>query len=149
MPEARPAFAQAFSLSGEVAVVTGGGTGLGFAMSSTLLAAGAKVVITGRRANVLDAAVAKLGSGAYCCQHDITDSTGIAPLIERISHDVGEPTILINNAGTHLKKPLVETTDAEFHRVLATHVEGAFAMSRAVVPRMKARGHGSVRSSLQ
>jgi hypothetical protein len=99
--------------------------------SSALLAAGARVVITGRRADILNTAVAKLGLGAYCFQQDITDSASIAPLIEGISHDVCEPTILINNAGIHMKKPLVETSDAEFHRVPATHVEGAFAACRA------------------
>lgn len=144
MPETCSALAQAFSLSGEIALVTGGGTGLGYAMSSALLAAGARVVITGRRADVLEQAVASLGEGAYASQHDITDHESIAPLIDHISREVGEPTILINNAGTHLKKPLAETTGAEFHRVLATHVEGAFAMSRAVAPRMRTTGHGAI-----
>ncbi len=144
MPDAHPDFAQAFSLADEVAIVTGGGTGLGFAMASALLAAGAKVVLTGRRADVLSAAVNQLGPGAYAYPHDITDTFSIAPLIDRITREVGEPTILINNAGTHLKKPLTETTDAEFHRVLATHVEGSFAMARAVAPQMKTRRHGSM-----
>ena len=64
--------------------------------------------------------------------------------MERIHREIGHPTILINNAGTHLKKPLVDTTPEEFRSVLATHVEGAFAMSRAVVPGMRRVGHGSL-----
>lgn len=144
MPESHSTLAQAFSLNGQLALVTGGGTGLGYAMSSALLAAGAKVVITGRRADILEKAVDSLGEGAHACPHDITDQKNVNSLIDFIAREVGEPTILINNAGVHLKKPLVETSDAEFHRVLATHVEGAFAMSRAVAPRMKAQGHGSI-----
>lgn len=144
MPDASLAFPQAFSLSGEVALVTGGGTGLGFAMSSALITAGAKVAITGRRADVLHNAVAELGPAASCFQHDITHHESIAPLIERITSEVGTPTILVNNAGTHLKKPLAETASVDFHRVIATHVEGSFAMARAVAPHMQTRRHGSI-----
>ena len=144
MPDAQLDPTQAFSLKGEVAIVTGGGTGLGFAMASALIAAGAKAVLTGRRADVLDSAVAQLGPNARAFPHDITNSASIAPLIDRITTEIGEPTILINNAGTHLKKPLTETSDAEFHHVLATHVEGGFAMARAVAPRMQASRHGSI-----
>jgi NAD(P)-dependent dehydrogenase (short-subunit alcohol dehydrogenase family) len=144
MPETRTASIEAFSLRGEVALITGGGTGLGYAMSAALLAAGAKIVITGRRADVLRNAVESLGPGAHAYPHDITDRDGIGPLIDCISREVGPTSILINNAGTHLKKPLGDTTDADFERVMATHVEGAFAMSRAVAARMKQRGHGSI-----
>ncbi len=129
----------AFSLRGEIALVTGGGTGLGYAMSAALLAAGAKVVITGRRENVLDEAVAALGPGAFAFRQDLTDFAEIDPLVERIGKQVGNPTILVNNAGIHLKKPLVDTKLEEFQAVLATHVSGAFAMSRAVVPNMRLR----------
>lgn len=144
MPDSPSPLSQAFSLTGELVLVTGGGTGLGYAMSSALLAAGAKVVITGRRADVLKRAVDSLGEGAHACPHDITDHDKIPALIDYLSREVGEPTILVNNAGTHLKKPITETTVAEFHRILATHVEGAFAMSRAVAPYMKASGRGSI-----
>lgn len=134
----------AFSLRGEIALVTGGGTGLGYAMSAALLAAGAKVVITGRRENVLDEAVAALGPGAFAFRQDLTDFAEIDPLVERIGKQVGNPTILVNNAGIHLKKPLVDTKLEEFQAVLATHVSGAFAMSRAVVPNMRLAGHGTL-----
>ena len=144
MPENFDALRSAFSLPNEIALVTGGGSGLGYAMSAALLAAGARVVITGRRQEVLDAAVATLGPGASCFRQDLTNHAEIEPLMERIHREIGHPTILINNAGTHLKKPLVDTTPEEFRSVLATHVEGAFAMSRAVVPGMRSVGHGSL-----
>ncbi len=144
MPETISTFPAAFSLSGEIAMVTGGGTGLGYAMSSAFLAAGAKVVITGRRAEVLDRAVATLGPGAFAYSQDLTAHAAIDPLVERIGNEVGHPTILVNNAGIHLKKSLIETTTEEFQRVLCTHVEGAFALTRAVVPGMRRQGRGSI-----
>lgn len=136
--------AKAFSLEGQLAIVTGGGTGLGYAMSSCLLASGARVVITGRRADVLDRAVAELGEGAAAEPHDVADTLRAGSLVERIEAKFGNPTILINNAGTHVKKALEQHTREEFDRILATHVGGAFSMTQAVVPRMKAYGGGSV-----
>ncbi len=136
--------AKAFSLEGQLAIVTGGGTGLGYAMSSCLLACGARVVITGRRADVLKHAVAELGEGAAAEPHDVTDVESVNGLVERIEAKFGNPTILINNAGTHVKKPLEQHTREEFDRILATHVGGAFNLTQAVVLRMKAAGGGSV-----
>lgn len=136
--------AKAFSLEGQLAIVTGGGTGLGYAMSSCLLSCGARVVITGRRADVLKRAVAGLGEGAAAEPHDVTEVEEAGNLIERVEAKYGIPTILINNAGTHVKKPLEQHTREEFDRILATHVGGAFSMTQAVVPRMKAAGGGSV-----
>lgn len=144
MPEAISSFPQAFSLTGEIAMITGGGTGLGYAMGSALLASGAKVILTGRRADVLERAAAALGPGAYAYGQDVTAAAEIDPLLERICAEVGHPTILVNNAGIHLKRALVETTPEEFHRVLATHVEGSFALSRALVPGMRRQGHGCI-----
>jgi len=135
---------EAFSLAGEVALVTGGGTGLGYAMSNALLASGAKVIITGRRIDILDRAVETLGPGAFAFKQDLTDISQIDPLVRRIREEVGSPTILINNAGIHLKKALVETTAEEFQRVFATHVEGAFALTRALVPEMRRQRRGSI-----
>jgi NAD(P)-dependent dehydrogenase (short-subunit alcohol dehydrogenase family) len=65
-------------------------------------------------------------------------------LVRRIERRHGLPTILVNNAGTHLKKTLEETTLQAFRGVLATHVEGAFSLTRAAVPAMKRAGGGSV-----
>lgn len=133
-----------FSLQGEVAVITGGGSGLGYAMGVAMLAAGAKVVLTGRREDVLNRAVETLGEGAFAFAQDLTKPSETDDLINRIRERVGDPTILVNNAGTHLKKPLVETDLDEFRSVMATHVEGAFTMSRALVPAMRKNGRGSI-----
>jgi gluconate 5-dehydrogenase len=136
--------AEAFSLNGSLAIVTGGGTGLGFAMASCFVASGARVVITGRRAEVLQLAAEQLGENAFSEQHDVTDVEGASSLLDRIERQHGAPAILVNNAGTHVKKTIEDHTIADFHGILATHVEGAFAMTRATVPLMKRAGGGSV-----
>ncbi len=135
---------KAFSLRGKIALVTGGGTGLGFAMSEAFLAAGARVAITGRRLDVLSEAVAALGPAASAFEHDVTDEASTAMMLERVERSVGTPNILVNNAGMHLKRPICETSITDFREVLATHVEGAFSVTRAVVPGMRRQGGGCV-----
>ncbi|MGA8111773.1 MAG: SDR family oxidoreductase [Acidobacteriaceae bacterium] len=135
---------EVFGLSGKLAIVTGGGTGLGFAMASCFSAAGATVVITGRRFDILRQAAARIGEGVFAEQHDVTDLTASAALLARIEERHGPPAILVNNAGTHVKKPIEGHTLDDFQSILATHVEGAFALTQAVAPRMKSAGGGSI-----
>lgn len=136
--------ANVFSLQNELAIITGGGTGLGFAMASCFVAAGARVVLTGRRVDVLENAVQQLGSAAAYEVHDVTELDSCRDLVARIAERHGAPTILVNNAGVHAKKSLEEHSFEDFHSVIGTHVEGAFAMSQAVVPYMKKAEHGSI-----
>jgi NAD(P)-dependent dehydrogenase (short-subunit alcohol dehydrogenase family) len=131
-------------MSGKLAVVTGGGTGLGYAMAACFVAAGARVVITGRRREVLEQAAVQLGESVFSEQHDVTDLAASATLMERIEKRHGAPAILVNNAGTHVKKPVEAHTLEEFHGILATHVEGAFSLTQAAVPLMKQAGGGSI-----
>ena len=133
-----------FSLAGQLAIVTGGGTGLGFAMASCLSAAGARVVITGRRMKVLDEAAQKLGSSVSPEEYDVTELAAAPAFVKKVEERYGPPSILINNAGIHVKKSIEEHTLEDFHRVLATHVEGAFALTRAVVTGMKRARQGSI-----
>lgn len=113
-------------------------------MASCFCAAGATVVITGRRDDVLKEAAQQLGPNAFAEQYDVTDFRGAGSLMERIERQYGVPNILVNNAGTHVKKTIEDHTVEEFHGILATHVEGAFALTRAVVPLMKRAGGGSI-----
>jgi len=137
-------FNEAFSLRGETALITGGGTGIGLAMARAMHGAGARVVLVGRREAELQDAVAALGAGAFAFAHDVTDFAGAAGLVERVTREVGPITCLVNNAGIHLKKPAVETTPEEFQKVLNTHIVGAHALTRAVAPGMIERKHGTI-----
>jgi NAD(P)-dependent dehydrogenase (short-subunit alcohol dehydrogenase family) len=136
--------ADVFSMRGNLVVITGGGTGLGYAMASCFAAAGARVVITGRRKDVLDQASEELGKNVFPEQHDLTDLTSSAELIARIEKRHGVPGVLVNNAGIHVKKPLEGHTLEDFRGILATQVEGAFAVTQATVPQMKKAGGGSI-----
>lgn len=136
--------APAFALDGEVALVTGGGSGLGLAMARCLVASGARAVLAGRRAAAVREAAEALGPAASWVAHDVTRLEAAGELVAAAEERAGPVSILINNAGVHLKKDAVETTPEEFHAVLATHVEAAFALTRAALPGMYARGHGSV-----
>ena len=139
-----PKLAAAFDLTGQTALITGGGTGLGLGMAHCLAAAGARVLLVGRREPELAAACAAIGPQAQALSGDITKLETISVLVEQAEQRVGPITILINKAGVHLKKPALQTSDAEFSLVLQTHVHGAFALTREVGQRMVARGAGSV-----
>lgn len=138
-------YPDAFSLKGEVALITGGGTGIGKAIAQAFLAAGAdKVVLAARREDVLRAAVAELGPRAAWRLHDVTDAASTEQTIAAIEAEHGPISILVNNAGSTIKKPTEEMTDAEFRQVLDAHVMGAFSMSRWAARGMLERGRGSM-----
>lgn len=131
----------AFNLTGERALITGGGTGLGLAMAKCLIAAGAEVVITGRRVDVLERAAIELGPLASFRVHDVTAFEEADDLISSID---GEISILINNAGHVVKKPVEETSMDEFSGQIDTHITGAFALAKAALPAMKAAQKGHI-----
>jgi gluconate 5-dehydrogenase len=139
-----PKTTPALSLEGEVAVVTGGGTGLGRAVAGTLSACGARVAITGRTESTLESAVRQMGDGARYYVHDLSVQDTAPQVFERIASDIGSPTILVNNAGVHLKKPVADTRTEEFQALLSTHVLGAFNMSSAAIPHMKQARRGNI-----
>ncbi len=133
-----------FSLDQRVALITGGGTGLGLGIATAMAQAGATVVIVGRRAEVLEQAVASIGPGADFIIHDV-DRTADAPaLVAEILRRHGRIDILVNNAGIHLKKRVQDISEEEFFRVLSTHVLGAHALTRACLNDMTSRGDGVV-----
>ena len=129
-----------FSLEGETALITGGGTGLGLGIAECFVKAGAEVVITGRREGPLAQAVAQLGERARFIVHDITELNRAEELVAA----AGDVSVLVNNAGIHLKKPAVDTSPEEFQTVMQTHVNAAQALSGAVLPGMLEREHGSI-----
>jgi len=139
-----PVFPEAFSLKGEVAVITGGGTGIGLAIARAMHGAGARVILVGRREHELAAATRALGAGSSYIVHDVTELDAAPALVQRVAADVGPLTCLVNNAGIHLKKAAVDTTPAEFESVLRTHVLGAHALTSAAAKGMIQRKAGSI-----
>jgi NAD(P)-dependent dehydrogenase (short-subunit alcohol dehydrogenase family) len=133
-----------FSLEGKIALVTGGGSGIGFYIAQCLAHAGAQLVITGRREDVLKEALPRLGADARYFVNDITDLKSIPALIEAIETQVGEIDILVNNAGINMKKHAVEVTDEDFDRIIQTNLHAVFSITRECGKRMVARKRGSV-----
>lgn len=137
-------FKQAFDLSGQVALVTGGGSGLGFATAKCLASSGAEVIITGRREEVLKQACQKLGEHVHYYVFDVTDTDHAGDFIANIVKEYGSIDVLINNAGRHCKKPVEDITIQDFHDVMDVHLYGSFALSQAAIPYMKEKKHGSI-----
>ena len=133
-----------FSLEGKIALVTGGGSGIGFYIAQCLAQAGARIVITGRREDVLKEALPKLGAGARYFVNDITDLKSLPALIEEIENQVGAIDILVNNAGINMKKHAVEVSDEDFDRIIQTNLHAVFSITRECGKRMVARKRGSI-----
>ncbi|MCF0053158.1 glucose 1-dehydrogenase [Dyadobacter sp. LJ53] len=133
-----------FSLHGKLALVTGGGSGIGFYIAQAMIQSGAKVVITGRREAVLQEAVGLLGANASYFVNDITQLSTIPDLIAAIEEAHGPIDILVNNAGINMKKHAIEVTDEDFDRVIQTNLHAVFAVTRECGKRMIAREKGSI-----
>jgi gluconate 5-dehydrogenase len=133
-----------FRLDGDIALVTGGGTGIGLGIGRCLAERGAHVVLAGRREDLLAEAAEAIGHSAEAMTLDVTDRAALPAAVERIEQDVGPIAALVNNAGNHIKAAALDHSDADFDAVVDVHLGGGFALTREVGRRMVARGRGSV-----
>ena len=133
-----------FSLKGQIALITGGGSGIGASIATCMHAAGAQVILVGRREAQLQECVNSLGERAAYIVHDITETEKATELVEKAEAIFGPITCLVNNAGIHVKKPAIETSVQEFRQVMDTHIIGAHALTSAVAPGMIERKKGCV-----
>jgi len=133
-----------FELTGKLALVTGGGTGLGFAIARAFVDSGGRVIISGRREDTLREACRCLGESAAFIQNDITHLDALPLLVSEIESRFGGVDILVNNSGVHLKKELGQVTDDDFHRVIHINQEAVFSLTREVARAMAPRGRGSI-----
>ena len=132
-------------LDGQVAVVTGGGTGLGKAAAAELIACGARVVIAGRRAEVLDEAVAELGPACTAVAADIRDSADAQRVVATAVGAHGGLDLLVNNAGGQYFVPAEAIASKGWNAVWRLNVGGTLTMTRAAVDgAMRAAGSGMV-----
>lgn len=134
-------------LTGRVALVTGASRGLGRAMAVALASAGARVALVSRNREKLDEAAAearKLGKEAEVFSADVGEEQQVLRLEREVIGWFGHLDILINNAGTVLRKPIADVTLAEWNGVIQTNLTSAFLMCRSFVPHMKGRGYGRI-----
>ena len=132
-------FENAFDMTDKLVLITGGGTGLGLAIARCFIAAGARVVVTGRREDVLREACAQLGERAYPRVFDVTQTALAKDFIRALEAELGPVDVLVNNAGRHCKKPVLDVTQEDLQSVLDVHLMGAYALTQAVLPQMLAR----------
>lgn len=136
------------ALAGHVALVTGGGTGIGLACAGALLADGAAVVLAARDLGRLDTAAADLreryaDSEVMTVACDVTDESSVASAVQAAT-DLGPLKIVVANAGFGSAAPLHRTTLDDWNSVLATNLTGAFLTMRASIEPMVAAGGGSM-----
>lgn len=134
-------------LDGKVAIVTGGGTGIGRAVAERFVADGACVCITGRRAGPLDEVARTLPSDRVkTCPGDVSDSAAVSRAIDTALSFGSGLHILVNNAGVEQSPlaPVTELDPALWEHVLAVNLTGPFLMMKAAIPHMVAAGGGSI-----
>lgn len=127
-----------------VAIVTGGGSGLGFAIAGKFVAAGIHTVIVGRDESKLAAAKNQLGDLCCSLSCDLGDLRSIPGLVETVIKHHGRIDVLVNNAGINMKKDFTDVTDEDFQQVITTNLSAVFALSREVVKQMLVQGNGSI-----
>lgn len=135
-------YACAMSLKSKVALVTGGGRGIGAAVARKLAAEGARVAVTGRTEPEISQVAGELGGLAL--QSDFTDRASVNAMVERLLTEVGRVDVLVNNAGIALSAPLHRVSDDAWDRMMEVNATAAFRLCRALVPGMVEAGWGRV-----
>jgi NAD(P)-dependent dehydrogenase (short-subunit alcohol dehydrogenase family) len=126
------------------AIVTGGGSGIGLAITEKFVGAGIKTIIIGRDEEKLNKAKESLGELCTPVVGDLSNLSIIPGLVESIIQEHGTIDTLVNNAGINMKKEFLDVTDEDFQKIILTNLTAVFALSREVVKHMVANGSGSV-----
>ena len=134
-------------LTGRIALVTGGGRGIGRAVALSLASAGADVAVTARTLSELDetvAAIRALGRRGEAIVCDVAERPQVDAMVARVKQVFGDPLILVNNAGIAASAKLTDTTDEMWDRMLRVNASGAFYCTRAVLPLMLSAKWGRI-----
>lgn len=136
-----------FSLKGNVALITGGSYGIGFAIAKALAKAGAVIAFNCRSKEHLETAMENykkegIEAHGYIC--DVTDELYVQKLVNDIEKSLGTIDILVNNAGIIKRIPMCDMTTEDFRQVVDIDLVGPFIVSKAVIPGMIKKGHGKI-----
>ncbi len=131
----------------KVAIVTGASRGIGRATAIALIRKGVSVALAARGREalaVVEQEIRKLGGRALSIPTDVSDEAAVAAMVEKSVRELGPIDLLVNNAGTLERAPVVETDAAAWDRVLGVNLKGAFLCAREVLPSMIERGRGRI-----
>jgi meso-butanediol dehydrogenase / (S,S)-butanediol dehydrogenase / diacetyl reductase len=134
-------------LSGKMAFVTGGGTGIGRTCALLFAREGAKVAVVGRRREPLDKVAQEIiaeGHDALAVECDVAKESSVARAIDAAEERFGGLNVIVNNAGTLYVGTAEETSEEDWSRVMAVNLTGTFLVSRAAVPVLRRAGGGSI-----
>ncbi len=132
-------------LKGKVALITGGGTGIGAAIAKRFVEEGAKVCISGRRQKMLDQVAMNLPAGSvFSYAGDVTKLADAQKMVDLALHFTGKIDILVNNAGIDPPGTIADIDVEVWRRVIDVNLSGPFLMMKAVIPHMLRAGGGSI-----
>lgn len=132
-------------LTGQTALVTGAGTGIGEMIARQLTSAGARVALADIDIDAASAAAEEIGGGAFALALDVRSPEQVNEVVMKVIDSAGSIEILVNNAGIAGKAdPIWEQTDEDWRRVMAINIDGPFYLCRAVLPFMRAQGYGRI-----
>lgn len=134
-------------LKDRVALVTGGGTGIGLAIALAFLGEGARVAIGSRNPAHLkagDAAAREAGHEVLAIQTDVTDPASVRAAVDGVVSRYGRLDILVNNAGISGRTPITDPDDTRWHAILATNLTGAYLCSKQALRQMRDGEHGRI-----
>lgn len=131
-------------LTGRVALVTGASRGIGLATARVLAGAGARVAMVARSAEALTARAREIGDGAMAFPCDVTDATAVDRALAAIRAALGDPAVLVNNAGIFEPRPIEAISPEDFTRTVHVNLVAAFTLVHALLPAMRAEGAGHI-----
>lgn len=136
-----------FDLTGRVALITGGSSGVGLAMAQALVGAGAAVVLVARREDALREAVRRISAAGGRAAHvacDVSERPQLGDCVAQVAAHFGAPDILVNAAGINLREPVDRVTEASWDAQILLNLTVPFFLARHLVPAMIAKGWGRI-----
>lgn len=134
-------------LANKIALITGGGSGIGRAIALLFAAEGARIAVAGRRADPLSEVAAEIyNTGGECLavSCDVTDSHSVARALENTLARYGRLDVVVNSAGAVIAANAEGTSDAEWQRLIGVNLTGTFFVCRAAIPHLRRTGGGSI-----